>query len=272
MKKLSFAVKANMNKPPRVHVQSADKKTTYGSFQANHCNEFDSWDKLSQEEAIELKHYMNNLEAIEHYFSTKALSEQKDFRIRLPGSFIDAIDELGMLCLKEHINLNVYDAMISAAIGQLKINTASLPDDKKQHALAILNQLGLSENVKADVSFKIQAVFAELLSIHNKSEKLHQKARTLFNKDKSIAPKTIEEIAKGELSTSKWLVACAIEILLEEKPDVVQKILSDSDILFLWATPLLKNHRPLNELRLYLGSLNNAEALSKKLNAMANFS
>ncbi|KTD46578.1 hypothetical protein Lqui_2503 [Legionella quinlivanii] len=101
---------------------------------------------------------------------------------------------------------------------------------------------------------------------------LHQKARALFNKDKSIAPKTIEEIAKGELSTSKWLVACAIEILLEEKPNVVQKILSDSDILFLWATPLLKNHRPLNELRAYLASLNNAETLSKKLNTMTDFS
>ncbi|STY78881.1 Uncharacterised protein [Legionella wadsworthii] len=94
----------------------------------------------------------------------------------------------------------------------------------------------------------------------------------LFNKDKSIAPKTIEEIAKGELSTSKWLVACAIEILLEEKPDIVQKILSDNDIFFLWATPLLKNHRPLKELLDNLGSLNNSEMLSSKLNSMTDFS
>ncbi|STY78882.1 Uncharacterised protein [Legionella wadsworthii] len=180
MKKLSFAVKANMNKPPRVHVQSADKKATYGSFQANNCDEFDGWEKLSQEETIELKHYMNNLGAIEHYFSIKALSEQKDFRIRLPGSFMDAIDEISKLCFEEHINLNVYDAMISAAIGQLKIKTASLPDDKKQQALILLNQLGLSENVKTDVSLKIQAVFSELLSIHNKSEKTVPKSQSAF--------------------------------------------------------------------------------------------
>ena len=272
MKKLSFAVKANMNKPPRVHVQSADKKTTYGSFQANNCDEFNGWDKLSQEETIELNHYMNNLKAIEHYFSTKALSEQKDFRIRLPSSFMDTLDELSTLCFEEHLDLNVYDAMISAAIGQLKIKTARLPDEKKQKALALLNQLGLSENVKADVSLKIQAVFAELLSIHNKSEKLHQKAKALFNKDKSIAPKTIEEIAKGELSTSKWLVACAIEILLEEKPEIVQKILADDDILFLWATPLLKNNRPIKELLDNLIALNNSETLRNKLNSMTDFS
>ncbi|HAU1599261.1 TPA: hypothetical protein JBJ22_12295 [Legionella pneumophila] len=122
--------------------------------------------------------------------------------------------------------------------------------------------------MKTDVSLKIQAVFSELLSIHNKSEKLHQKATVLFNKDKSIAPKTIEEIAKGELSTSKWLVACAVEILLEEKPDIVQKILTDDDILFLWANPLLKNHRPIKELLDKLESLNNSETLSNKLKSM----
>lgn len=270
MKKLSFAVKANMNKPPRVHVQSSDKKTTYGAFQANDCSEFNGWEKLSPEEIIELKQYMNNLIAIEHYFSTQSLGEQKDFRIRLPGSFIQAISELSVICLEEGINLDVYDAMISAAIQQLKIKASSLSDDKKQRALAVLNKIGLAENSKPDVSLKIQAVFSELLSIHNKSEKLHQKAIALFNKDKSIAPKTIEEIAKGELSTSRWLVTCAIEILLEEKPDILQKSLSDEDILFLWANPLLKNNIPKEELFKKLDSLKNCESLIIKLGSMSN--
>ena len=269
MKKLSFAVKANMNKPPRVHVQSADKKTTYGAFQANDCTEFNCWEKLSPEESIELKQYMNNLIAIEHYFSTRSLGEQKDFRIRLPGSFIEAISKLSIICLEDNINLDVYDAMISAAIQQLKIKTAHLSDEKKQRALTVLNQIGLSENSKPDVSMKIQAVFSELLSIHNKSEKLHQKAISLFGKDKSIAPKTIEEIAKGELSTSRWLVACAIEILLEEKPDILQKSLSDEDILFLWANPLLKNSISKEELFRKLESLKNGEYLIKKLDSLS---
>jgi hypothetical protein len=265
MKKLSFAVKANMNRPPRVHVQSSDKKTTYGSFQANDSIEFNGWDKLDPEETIELKQYMNNLMAIEHYFSTQALGEQKDFRIRLPGSFIQAISELSTLFLEEGINFDIYDAMISAAIQQLKINTASLPSEKKQQALALLNKIGLAENSKPDVSLNIRAIFSELLSIHNKSEKLHQKALTLFDKDKSISPKTIEEIAKGQLSTSRWLVTCAIEILLEEKPDILQKVLPDEDILYLWANPLLKNKVPAKELINKLNRLKNNEFLINKL-------
>lgn len=259
-----------MNKPPRVHVQSSDKKTTYGSFQANDSTEFNGWEKLDTDETIELKQYMNNLMAIEHYFSTKALGEQKDFRIRLPGSFIQAISELSSIFLEEGINFDVYDAMISAAIQQLKIKTASLPSEKKQQALALLNKIGLAENSKPDVSLNIRAVFSELLSIHNKSEKLHQKALTLFDKDKSISPKTIEEIAKGQLSTSRWLVTCAIEILIEEKPDILQKILPDEDILYLWANPLLKNRIPAQELMKKLNSLNNSEFLINKLISMSN--
>lgn len=55
--------------------------------------------------------------------------------------------------------------MISAAIQQLKIKTASLFDEKKQRALMVLQQIGLSENKKPDVSLKVQAVFSELLSV-----------------------------------------------------------------------------------------------------------
>ena len=106
-----------------------------------------------------------------------------------------------------------------------------------------------------------------LPSIHNKSEKLHQKAITLFHKDKNIAPKTIEEIAKGELSTSRWLVVCAIEILLEEKPYILQKTLSEEDILFLWANPLLKNNVSKSELIKKLESFKNCESLIKKMSS-----
>lgn len=257
-----------MNKPPRVHVQSADKKITYGAFQANNCSEFTNWDQLSPEETIELKQYMNNLNAIEHFFSTKALSEQKDFRIKLPGSLIQAITEISIMCIEEGSNLDIYGAIISASIQQLKVKASGLSNNKKQLAFSILDQLGLSENNKPDLLLKIQAVFSELLSVYNKSEKLHQKALTLFGKDKSLAPKTIEEIAKGGLSSPRWQVACALEILLEEKPDIIQKLLSNEDILFLWAIPLLKNQTPIKDLIVKIDKLQNSEKLKNKLISM----
>jgi hypothetical protein len=94
MKSLVFTVKRNLNKPPKIYVLSADKKTTYGSFSADNFTQFQNWEKLNSGETIELKQYMNNMSAIERYFSTKALNEQQDFRVRLPDSFIQSINDI----------------------------------------------------------------------------------------------------------------------------------------------------------------------------------
>lgn len=264
MKSLVFTVKRNLNKPPKIYVLSSDKKTTYGSFTADNFTQFKNWEQLNPEETIELKQYMNNMAAIERYFSTKALNEQQDFRVRLPESYIQSIHEISLLCLEANQNIDVYDAMISASIQYLKIITGQLPEEQKHKALTVLDKIGLADYKKVDLSLKIQAVFSELLSIHNKSEKLHQKAIELFHKDKSIAPRTIEEIAKGE-TTSRWLVSCAIDVLLEEKPELVRKILSDDDLIFLWAKPLINEKCPREKLTDKTRYFADREQLHKKM-------
>jgi len=227
-----------MSKPPKIYVASADRKTTYGSFTADNCDQFDNWESLNPEETVELKQYMDNMKAIERNFSKKALNEQQDFRVRLPQNFIEAIHEISLICNETSQHIDVYENMINAVIQHLKVTITKLPDNEKQRCLNILNAIGLSDNKKIDVSLKIQSIFSELLSIHNKSEKLHQKAIELYAKDKSIAPRTIEEIAKGEQETSRWLVSCAIDILVEEKPDIIKKLLSNDDMLHFWINPL----------------------------------
>jgi hypothetical protein len=264
MKNLVFTVKRNLKKPPKIYVLSADKKTTYGSFTADNIAQFEHWEQLNPEETIELKQYMNNMGAIERHFSSKALNEQQDFRVRLPESFIEAIHEISLLCLEANQDIDIYGAMISASIQYLKIITAQLPDEQKNQALTVLDRIGLAEYKKIDLSLKIRAVFAELLSIHNKSEKLHQKAIELYRKDKSISPRTIEEIAKGE-STPRWIVACAIDVLLEEKPALVRKILTDEDLFFLWAKPLIDDGHLPEQLTSKTGHLVGYGQLNKKI-------
>ena len=86
--------------------------------------------------------------------------------------------------LEANQEIDVYDALISTSIQYLKIITAQLPEEQKHKALAVLDKIGLADYKKVDLSLKIQAIFSELLWIHNKSEKLHQKAKELFQKIK----------------------------------------------------------------------------------------
>lgn len=238
MKTLLFNVKRNLKKSPKVYVLSLDKKITYGAFSSDNPDEFTEWDSLSMEQTVELKQYMHNMRALSNYFAS-SLNEQTDFRLRLPMSFIQCVNEISALAEKKGVELDIFEPMITSIIQKLKIVVAKLPYEEKQEALALLNKIGLAEYKKIDFSNQIQAIFSELLLIHKKSEKLEAQAKTLFNKDKRITPKSLEDIAHGQLETSLWVVACAIEVLLLEQLNVVKNTLSADDLFMLWAKQLL---------------------------------
>lgn len=244
MKKvLRFEIKQNLHKPSRIYVKSPDLKASYGYFHADNPFSFDGWNKLSPEQTIELKLFIQNLDAINTMLDKGASSNLIDFRFRLPMNFVETINELGSLLIKEGIEFNIFESAIAGMIQQLKIATTKLKDKEKRQALTILDKIGLAEYKKLDFTPQKQAVFSELLSIHDKSEKLHEKAFDLFKKDKSFSPLAIEGMATGDsdMIPSNWLVACAIEILIEEKLQILKSVLSDNDIFVLWAKPLLNN-------------------------------
>lgn len=238
MKNLVFSVKRNLKKPPKIWVLSPDKKTTYGSFSASNPEEFENWDELSIAQKIELKQYMHNMAAISHHFDKSSLNEQADFRLRLPSSFIQCINEIDELAFNRNIELDIFEPLIVAMIQKLKIVTAQLPDFEKKLATAALERIGLAEYEKIDYSRQIQAIFSEVMMVHNKSEKLKLVAKELFDKEKGVSPKTIESISNGTLSTSRWFVTCAIEVLLKEKLDFLKTSLSLDDLFILWVKPL----------------------------------
>lgn len=262
MRLLGFDIRRNLKKPPRIHVKSVATGTIFGSFQADEPEGFEGWPQMNEAEAMELHHYMDNLKTVRQHLGEQALNEQSDYRLRLPLSFIEAIDDIGKICQRASVELDIYEPVLTAIIQQLKIAIVKLEGEHKTKALAILDRLGLADYKKMDYSKKIQAVFSELLSVHNKSEKLHKEAITLFDKDKSYSPKTLEGMANGEHKPSLWLVACAIKILADEKVNVLTKVLSENDFFILFAKPLLANDKKLLLLKFIkqykLGFLNEA--------------
>jgi sRNA-binding carbon storage regulator CsrA len=100
-------------------------------------------------------------------------------------------------------------------------------------------QLEQQDTPYIDYAKKIPAIFTELLSVTHKSEKLEDAAQKLFHKDKILTPKSIEKIARGDMPTSKWIVTCAIDILITERFKSINKFLSPYELFVLWAKPLL---------------------------------
>lgn len=239
MKKLlSFEIKQNLHRAARVYVKSPDLKVIYGSFSTDNTNTFEGWDKLTIEQTIELKQFIHNVNAVNDHLNPLQNNVLTDFRFRLPVNVINTLNALSAICYQKGVELNIYNSMVLSLVQQMKVATSKLSDGAKQEAFDLLEKAGIAEYKKQDYSSQTQAVFTELLNIHNKSEKLHEKARLLFQKDKSYSPKTLESMATGESNPSKWLITCAIDLLIEEHINLLET-LSEDDIFMLWAKQLL---------------------------------
>ena len=239
MKKLlRFEIKQNLRKPSRVYIKSIDLKTIYGSFQMDAPEDFDGWNKLSTEETIELKQFIQNIRAVNKYLQPSASSALSDFRFRLPVDFIETLEQLEIICHDEGIELDIFDGIMTSIIHQMRIAVAKLESTPKMNALALLDKANITDFKKQTHTEQIQAVFSEIQAIYNRSEKLHQKALILFNKDKSYSPLAIKGMAIGETLPSKWLVSCAVDLLMDENIERVSSLLTVNDLYILWAKPL----------------------------------
>lgn len=240
-KALRFEMKQNLRRATRIYVKSHDLKICYGYFHADNTASFDGWALLSDEQKAELTLFIHNIEAINTLLGNDASNRLVDFRFRLPVDFLTTLHELVNIFNTENVRYNFFEAALTGITQQMKLATAQLSAEKKLEALTLLDKAGLADYKKFDLASPTQAVFSELLGLHNKSEKLHEKARTLFNKDKSYSPKCIEGIALGESQPAKWLTACAIDLLIDERLDILGSFLNDDELFMLWAKPLLDN-------------------------------
>ena len=242
MKKLlRLEIKQNLRRPPRVYVKSTDLKTIHGSFHVDNIEGFNGWDQLSVAQKVELKQFMQNVKAVYDLLTPSPANTLTDFRFRLPYEFIELLENIEIICHQNDVELNIFDAMITSIIQQLKIAVSKLSGENKEQALQLLDKAHLAEYQKIDYSQQTQAVFSELQAVYDRSEKMHQKAINLFGKDKSYSPLAIKGMAEGETTPSKWLVSCAIDVLIDERKETLESMLSEDDLFMLWAKPLLKN-------------------------------
>ncbi|KTC84376.1 MULTISPECIES: hypothetical protein [Legionella] len=238
MKKLlRFELKQNLRKPPRVYVRSAETAELYGSFRTDATGDFEGFDRLSHYELMELKQYMRNINAVNKYLAPSSSNMLTDFRLRLPVNFIETLDQLMDICDSEKVEINIFEGIITSIIHQMRIAASKLDSAPKLKALALLDKANIAD-FKQKHHEQIQSVFFELQGISNRSEKLHHKAKLLFNKDKSYSPLAIKGMATGETLPSKWLVACAIDLLMDETPERIKSFLTMNDMFLLWGKPL----------------------------------
>lgn len=65
------------------------------------------------------------------------------------------------------------------------------------------------------------------------------------------------------------MTACAVDILIVEKPEIIQRLLLEDDLVFLWATPLIKIKYSIDKLIDKMTLLSNKSSITDKIIQMS---
>lgn len=260
MKKyLRFEIKQNLHNPGRVYVRKADSKDLCGSFRLDTPDDFDNWDSLNGDEKVELNFFIKNIKAINSHLLINHSESLSDIRLRLPDSLVKGLYDISRLCEKNGTNFNIFDSIITSIVQNIKVSTNELCEPDKQEAQRIIERLNLTGINKQDHKDQIRVVFSELQKVLDFSQKLYLKSDILFEKNKRYSNRAIQGMALGETVPSKWLVSCAIDILLDESPSVIQTILTPDDFFMLYIRPMSKSKISSNNLSKNISKIENVE-------------
>lgn len=141
MKKLlRFEIKHNLRRASRVYVKSTDSKVLYGSFHMDKPDSFEGWDKLSIKQTIELKQFMQNINAVYKHLHPALPLTLIDFRFRLPYEFIETLDQISIICHQHNVDFNIFDPMIKSITRQITVAVSKLTGQSKKQATDILDK------------------------------------------------------------------------------------------------------------------------------------
>lgn len=173
------------------------------------------------------------------------------YRLFLPENFYNAIYELHKKCQEHKIDYKPVDSLLKSVINKIKATEKRLYE-----------KTGIMSNVLKDIKFKD---LAENSSSHNTSTislfKKFIETPDFYNKFKIIATKEYRKnlnikighfkgYAQGHALPSKWICACAIDVIAHSESPL--NILNLEEILDLWVKPKLRSGFELSQLILRL--------------------
>ncbi|HAU0313483.1 TPA: hypothetical protein JBF89_15400 [Legionella pneumophila] len=237
-KKLHFEIKQNQTKPPKVYVRERETKAIIGSFSFDALPDLTIWPELQGDMQLEAQQFIDNIKAIVPYMSQETGYSSEDIRFRLPSKLLQAWFEISALYESEGRSFDIYEPMVKSFLQSLKTAGQSLNQDNRNKMDFILAKAGLMHYHRPDFKYQNKTIFTELAKISFKSEKLHKKSLEVFQKDKSFSPKSIDNMATGEMEPQRWLSASALLVLIEEQIPVLE-LIHPGDFMLLCIKPLL---------------------------------
>lgn len=201
---------------------------------------------FSEAELFEISWFDQMVKFFHEHQDTTATDLER-YRLFLPENFYQAIYELHKKCQKHKIDYRPVDSLLKSIINKIKVTEKNLYE-----------KTGITSNVLSDINFKDLAEysdkhnsstlllfkkFIELPEFYNQFKRI---ATNEYKKNPNIKMGHFKGYAQGHALPSKWICACAIDVIAQSESPF--NILNSEELIDLWIKPKLRSGFELSQL------------------------
>ncbi|WP_058532884.1 hypothetical protein [Legionella saoudiensis] len=186
------------------------------------------------------------------------------YRLFMPDNFYQAIYELHKKCQEHKIDYRPVDSLLKSIINKIKATEKSLYE-----------KTGITSNVLKDIHFKTLAensekhnssallLFKKFIEIPDFYNQFKQIATNDYKKNPNIKIGHFKGYAQGHALPSKWICACAIDVIAQSESPFT--ILNSEELIELWIKPKLRSGFELSQLLSRLKEINSSPEFIKSV-------
>lgn len=175
-----------------------------------------------------------------HEHQNADATDLERYRLFLPENFYQAIYELHKKCQEHQIDYRPIDSLLKSIINKITVT------EKK-----LYEKTGITSNVLKDINFKelsensdnlnssILLLFKKLIELPEFYSQFNQIATIEYKKNPSIKIGHFKGYAQGHTLPSKWICACAIDVITKSESPF--NIFNPEELINLWIKPKLRS-------------------------------
>lgn len=178
-------------------------------------------------------------------------TELERYRLFLPESLYQAMFQLYEICKEHDIDYRPMDSMLKSIVNKIRATEKKL-FEKTGIELDVLSETNYREQPDETEQLTEHAakIFKALVEQPDYYERFNEQALNVYHKSHNIKPGHFKGYAKGHTLPSKWIFACAIDVISSE---IAPNALIDENALFdLWVKPGLRAGKAASEIEAQL--------------------
>ncbi|KTD15885.1 hypothetical protein [Legionella israelensis] len=212
--------------------QSADAIPEENPFSEAECFEIEWFDEM-------VKFFLERMNS--------DATELERYRLFLPEKLYQAMFKLSQACREHGVDYRPVDSMLKSIINKIRTTEKKLYE-KTSIELDVLSDINYQE--KSDVSEQLKGhamkIFKVLIEQPDFYNRFNELAQTVYHKSLNIKPGHLKGYAQGHTMPSKWIFACAIDVISTNTSPV--SIIDENALFDLWVKPGIRAGKSTNEI------------------------